>query len=382
MDEPGPRPEPEQGSTAGPDQPSPAVEAASTDESASRHLRERADRVRHRAEDYHRSALDRWPVVRLGTELVRRWLRLNASVFAGFLAYRLFLLIVPLVVLIVAGLGYASDEGIDLQDQGKQMRLSQSLASTISSTANEARGSRLQLLVVGLFAVVLAALGLLKALRVVFALAWGVPVVKKRGWALLPRFLGALLVLVAVLVLRQRIASNLVTETASDLVFGAFNIVLVLGLSLLMPHKEGPWHGLLPGSVVGGVGFGILHIAAIVYFPNKLASSEALYGTLGIVIVVLAYLFLVAEILVLSAVVNTVWHDRHEIMFGEGREVPAGTGLLARVLGYGAPLAAATDTGDRERPSSSDPRGKLLDTGPASPPADEERGGEPSSATG
>jgi hypothetical protein len=53
-----------------------------------------------------------------------------------------------------------------------------------------------------------------------------------------------------------------------------------------------------------------------VYFPSRIARASALYGTLGVALVALLYLFLIGQILVASALTNAVWLDRREILRG------------------------------------------------------------------
>lgn len=79
---------------------------------------------------------------------------------------------------------------------------------------------------------------------------------------------------------------------------------------------------LLPGSALGGIGFAALNIATVVYFADKLERSSQTYGSLGIAVTVLLYLFVVGQVLVISAITNTLWVDRSAILaqaHGEAR---------------------------------------------------------------
>jgi len=72
------------------------------------------------------------------------------------------------------------------------------------------------------------------------------------------------------------------------------------------------WRALLPGAVLCAVGFEVLKLVGTVYVPRLIASSSALYGSLGIVIALLAWLAFVGRLLVYGAVVNVLrWEDAH-----------------------------------------------------------------------
>ena len=259
------------------------------------------------------AAETRWPWLALAFEFVRRWTGTNASVLAGHLAYRVFVFVLPLLVLLIGVLGYASASGANLESE---MRFSQAVASTLTDTGTQARDGRLQLVIFGGFAVLLAASGLVKALQLVFATAWGIsPKTGRSRLVILGRFLPGVLVILAALVLRQWLSrSGFVLTLGSEVLGAAINAVALLGLSWVLPRRATKLVDLVPGAIVGGIAVGVLHIAALVYFPSRIERASALYGTLGIALVALLYLFLVGQALVASALVNSVWLDRSEIL--------------------------------------------------------------------
>ena len=91
--------------------------------------------------------------------------------------------------------------------------------------------------------------------------------------------------------------------------------VALLGLSWVLPRRTDNLLDLDPGrGRWAASACGVLHIATLVYFPSKIERASALYGTLGVALVALVYLFVVGQILVASAIANTVWFDRHDIL--------------------------------------------------------------------
>ena len=72
------------------------------------------------------------------------------------------------------------------------------------------------------------------------------------------------------------------------------------------------WKALLPGAVACAVGFEVLKVVGSLYVPRLVANSSALYGSLGIVIAILAWLAFFGRLIVYGAVVNVLrWEDEH-----------------------------------------------------------------------
>jgi len=271
----------------------------------------------------------RLPWFALPIEFVRRWTSTNASVLAGHLAYRVFVFILPLLVLLVGLLGYASSSGTDIEaETQKSTGLGRTVASTLADTGEQASDGHLQLLVLGGFALLIAASGLVKALQLVFATAWGVsPKSGRSRIVVLVRFLPGVVVVLGAVALRQWISrSGLVLTVGSELLGVAVDAVALLGLSWVLPRRATNVFDLVPGAIVGGIGLGALHVATLVYFPSRIERASALYGTLGVALVALLYLFLVGQILVASALTNAVWLDRREILTGATGRAHPGTG--------------------------------------------------------
>ena len=72
-----------------------------------------------------------------------------------------------------------------------------------------------------------------------------------------------------------------------------------------------PLRALLPGAIVGAIGLEILKIGATVYLPRLIAGSSALYGPLGVVFAILAWLALFARLIVYASTTNTVLYEAH-----------------------------------------------------------------------
>ena len=280
-------------------------------------IRNRADELRSTAEERFADLRKRWWPMEFGVEGVRRWLDANGTILAGHLAFRVFSFLVPLYLILIAVLGFAEGSGTDVGEVAEDLQLGSAMASTMTSAATDASESRVQALAIGLFAMLLAGAGLATALRSVYGVIWNIKPKKSA--------LGRLVIVGAlILVVLAQSFGSAVRQILSDdgpLGLGA-GIVLVfltatlavLVVSWVLPRRTDRLRDVLLGAAVGGLGFAGLNIATVVYFADKLQRSSQVYGSLGVAVTVLLYLFVVGQILVISAIVNTLWVDRADII--------------------------------------------------------------------
>lgn len=85
----------------------------------------------------------------------------------------------------------------------------------------------------------------------------------------------------------------------------AFFVFLYWGLGT----RRVPWRSLVPGAVLAAVGFELLKLVGTVYVPRLVARSSSLYGPLGIVFAILAWLTLFAKLIVYGSTLNAVRYE-------------------------------------------------------------------------
>lgn len=109
------------------------------------------------------------------------------------------------------------------------------------------------------------------------------------------------------------------------------------------------WRALVPGAIVCAVGFEVLKLVGSIYVPRLVADSSALYGSLGIVIAILAWLAFFGRLLVYGAVVNVLrWEDRHGTV-----KVPIEAPRVETAIALEADRAGAvTDRLEAQEPSA------------------------------
>jgi uncharacterized BrkB/YihY/UPF0761 family membrane protein len=67
-----------------------------------------------------------------------------------------------------------------------------------------------------------------------------------------------------------------------------------------------PWRRLLPGAAVGAVGWSALQTAGVLIVNRQLEQANLIYGVFAVVIVLLSWMYLSAQLLLYAAEVNVV----------------------------------------------------------------------------
>jgi hypothetical protein len=246
-----------------------------------------------------------------------RWIlrdkEIAGGVLGGGLAYRFFFWFLALTVLLSGGLGFASRADAELAVQ--EVGLTDAVADSVATAAAQSESARWWLLLIGAWLTLWFSWGLLRALRLVHGAAWRItPAPLTNGLLAVAAVVAAPFVLVAVSAaagwVRENVglAPGLVSTLAVGVAFG----FVWLQISMRLPAPDVPWTAFLPGAILLGIGLEVLHVFTVYFLADKLASSSALYGGLGIAATLLFYLFLIGRGVVWAAELNAVvWEVRH-----------------------------------------------------------------------
>src|SRR5262249_28262055 len=162
---PDPDPGPAPHRTAPPPSPSRTARARAQAE----HLRTRADQTVKQLEA--RRPANRW--IDAGFSTMERDITSGGGVLAAALAFRIFIFMVPFVFVVVNLFPAAGDATSSDPDQlAKKFGMTGLTAPAIDNSANLSTFHRLALIVIGLFALVLASRSLVRVLRITHGLAW------------------------------------------------------------------------------------------------------------------------------------------------------------------------------------------------------------------
>jgi uncharacterized BrkB/YihY/UPF0761 family membrane protein len=293
-------------------------------------------------------------LVRLGADFVRRYLRTNAGLLAGSLAYRIFLVLVPAALVIVAVAGSAYSQGVDLEGEvGDEMGLGEALARSIATAGKDAGNGWQVVLTIGVLGLLTGASSLYSAMHRSYAQVWEIPPnTVRRTTKARARFMGGFvvfLVLLWFLAWVRRVGPVLGLTGALLIVVAA--LALLVALSAALPHRASDPLHLLPGAVVGGIAVIGLQVFTAVWVPRQLENYSNTYGTIGVAVALLVYLAILGNVLILVPLANATWWD-HVSAERTPEPVDRFLGRLRERLPFGTPGEDAAP----EPPQRSEPQ--------------------------
>jgi membrane protein len=270
--------------------------------------------------------------------LVRRlpWLRTPLAVhqrvndvgggpLSSSIALAGFLSLFPLLLVGISVVGFVAAGRTDFpQEVIRQLGLSGEAADRMLDAIREAEDSRRAASIVGLLGLLWAGLGVVGTLEQALNATWQVT-----GRGLVSRPIGlAWLVGAGTLFLCSLSLGPLVAglpgpATVPAVIVGlALDIVLFLWMFRTLTNAPVGWRDLVPGAVAGGIGLGILKLVGTLYVPRAVSSASALYGSLGVVFAILAWLALASRLVLYASAFNVVRYEQAHGTVTVGIEVP------------------------------------------------------------
>jgi uncharacterized BrkB/YihY/UPF0761 family membrane protein len=246
-------------------------------------------------------------------QMVDRDSELGGGIIAGALAYRLFIWMLPLALVLVGGLGIAAEAA---EETPKEAADSLGMGGLVShSIASAATGNgRWYALLIGIPILVYTTASVLRVLIVSHRLLWTDS--RARAQRATPVATLRLLVLLLAFPLAAVLASAIrewspgvgVLATALSIVpFAALWVVI----SIHLPHRDASWQALVPGALLFGVGVEALNVFTAYVLTPWALNKQGTYGALGLAAALLLSLFLISRLVVAAAVLNaTLWERR------------------------------------------------------------------------
>jgi uncharacterized BrkB/YihY/UPF0761 family membrane protein len=227
------------------------------------------------------------------------------------IAYRLFIWLLPLALLMVGGLGlWADATGQESADAAQGVVTGYVAESVAQATDALTPLARIALVVGSSLVLVYESYVLLRTLRAASSLSWGVPV------RALPHAPVATLVFMALLA--APVVVGMATGPIADALHQPWGLLLallalaavpgfyILGTLLLFPHGARHWTELIPGALFFYAAIALVHLfTSLVLYPY-LARKEETYGVLGVAAGLLFTLFVVGRSFELSASLNAL----------------------------------------------------------------------------
>jgi membrane protein len=256
---------------------------------------------------------ERWQWFGTVLRVQKRYGELNGNYLASSVTLSAFLSIFPLLLFAIAVLGFISAGKPDLAASvTKNLGLTGTAANEITNAIDTAQNSRQAASVIGVVGLLWSGLGLVAAVQYAINAAWQVT---GRGWR--DKLKGLLWLAGATLLILNSFALAAVINflpgwlAPLGIVAGlSVNLGLWVWTFKVLGTRDVGWKALLPGAVVGAIGLEVLKALGAFYVPRAVASASALYGTLGVVFAILAWLLFFGRLVVYSAVVNVVrWEE-------------------------------------------------------------------------
>src|SRR5215216_827489 len=269
-----------------------------------------ADRLLRRADKQHQQRA--W--IAFPYAVMKKFGDDQAGNLAALIAYYGFLSLFPLMMVLVTLLGLLLRNNPELQDTIRTSALANFpvLGGEISDNVDSLPGSGLAL-GIGLGLALWAGLGVMKVLQTAMNAVWNVPYrARPNFWVSLLRAIIMLLVL-GVITIASAAAGSVGGGSDSWLlgILGiAMSVVLNLVLFLLafriLTSEDVTWGDVFPGALVAALAWTTLQAIGGYIVSHQLQGSSPTYGTFAIVIGLLAWIYLGAQMTLFAAEVNVV----------------------------------------------------------------------------
>jgi membrane protein len=262
-------------------------------------------------------ALDRFqqrtPGLRFIAAVIKKFSDDQAGQLAALISYYGFVSLFPLLLVLVTVLGFVLQG-----DPGEQQRILDGTLGQFPIVRDQLklhslRGSGVAL-AIGIVGALLAGMGITNAAQNAFNRAWDVPF-KQRPNFLIARLRGlGLLAVLGTLSIASTLAAGFVGSASHGapavvggvLVALAFNLAVFALAFRLLTAIELSWRELAPGVIVAAVGWQLLQHLGGYYLDHELKRTGPLYGVFALVLGLLAWLYLGAQITIYAAEVNVV----------------------------------------------------------------------------
>ena len=289
----------------------------------------------------------RWPAFEAVLSVNDRFGAIGGGPLASSITLSLFVSLFPMLLVIIAVIGFVSAGDTSFaSDLVSDLGLRGRAADTVQSTINAAEGSRKAASVVGFLGLLSSGLGVVGSLQAALNAVWQVKGRGLKDRLVAVRWLlgsGAMFLATAALGPVLRWAPGPVKPLT--IVLGlALTTVLFLWTYSTLGNSSVGWRVHLPGALLVAVGFEILKVLGSVYVPQAVASSSALYGSLGVVFAVLAWLALYGRLIVYGAVLNVVRYERSAGTVTVEIEVPRIDGEVPLTTTRGGAVDEKADT--------------------------------------
>lgn len=261
---------------------------------------------------------DRWRWLGSVLDVQERMREVNGGFVAAAINVTTFVAMFPLALVAIAVLGFLAHGDPDVPARiVDALGLTGTAATLVEDTLDTASASRQAASVIGVLGLAWAGSAVAVALQRGVRTPW-----QERSEGTRDRLIGMAWLAVAGLGFAVTIAVGGLLNFLPDGLPAPLVTVLTVALALLaevglfwwlfwgLGSRRVPPRDLLPGAVLAGLSFEVLKLVGTVYLPRLIAHSSALYGSLGVVFAILAWLAVFARLVVWCSALNAVRYEQ------------------------------------------------------------------------
>jgi YihY family inner membrane protein len=256
----------------------------------------------------------RHPWLAFPSAVVRKFGDDGAGGLAALIAYYGFFSLFPLMLVVVTVASYALHGNEELQRRIVDSALAQFpvIGIQIRDNVGSVSGSAFAL-VVGIGGALWAGMAVITSVQTAMDEVWDVP--RRDRAALIPRVLRGTMVLIALgaALIAGALGAGASTALGSVaaalaglLIAAAINVATMLIVFRVLTAAPVSWRDVLPGAVLAGVVWTGLQAAGGYIVDRKISVAGNVYGLFAVVIGLLSWLYLGAQLTLVAAEVNVV----------------------------------------------------------------------------
>lgn len=244
----------------------------------------------------------------------------NAGALTVQVTYAMFVTVFPLLLLLVTILGMilAGDASARQRVLASAFGQFPIVGQQLGHNIHALRRSSVFGLVVGIVGLVYGTTGLAQSGLYAMEQIWNIPGTDRPNLPI--RLLRSVLFLVTLtvgLIVTTALSGfgtfgrhNIWLGIAGELLAAIVNVGVYFAAFRVLTPKQIPTRSLVPGVVVGGVAWTVLQALGGYVVGHDLKGSSAVYGMFGLVLGLIAWIYLGAQITLYAAELNTVLHRR------------------------------------------------------------------------
>jgi membrane protein len=254
----------------------------------------------------------RWGWLDATLNVHERFGEIGGGPLSSSIALATFLSLFPLLLVGISVIGFLSAGNTDFtSDVISKLGLQGKAAEVVENAIGTAEDSKQAASIIGLVGLLWGGLAVVGAMLAAFNAAWQV-----LGRGLLDRAFALAWFIAAGSLFLVTVALGPALSWLPGLLVPA-NIVLGMVLTTVLfcwtystlGNNSAGWRVHLPGALVVAAGFEVLKVVGSVYLPRLISGSSALYGSIGVVFAILAWLAIYARLIVYGAALNVVRYE-------------------------------------------------------------------------